>query len=758
MDLRASSIAALVLVACTHAPESVDPVLHFAERVRTLVPGMLEGQGIPGAAIAIVDRSGLVWSGGFGTTGGDDPQPVDADTLFSIGSISKTFTATAVLMAVQDGALDLDLPITTWLPDFRVGTRFAPHPERRITLRQLLSHRAGLAHEAPLGNNYDGVEGDFAAHVASAARGWLRQPVDAGYAYSNIGIDTAALALERATDRPLAETIETRIFAPLGMTRSELDPAHVRAAKRRATGHGAYAPYPPTLPMLAAGGIYSSASDMARFLSFQLAEGKVGEQELLTAESLREMTTIPKPVSEFQNRGYGLGVAVARRRLGDHEVLLRGHDGGGIGFGSSANWAPQLGLGFVVLQNSEASQELLSAVKAAFLEALEALASDADLPEPRELPEVRCLERDATEPERFEGVYVGRFVTVVMAYHDGRLNLWGGGGPKPLCMISDDVAVVPDEGLADSYRLTLGDDGRPRRLVGLNSGSVYDYNDGPADPVARFPEAWRAWLGAYAYPIWGRHAGTLLVRERRGQLYLEDLRLEPGPEPGVFFAGPGYALDLREAASNWRGMALERDERKLAEMDRRAAVETAERFAAALGEGDIDGALAEIDPSHRSDAFGQAIDAAWRGIVGLYGAYAGPVHSEVWRLGDSVRVDLMGRFGSWHVLVRLGIDADRHIQSVLIGPRGSWWDHVPANTTQQSHSWEPSTSPLATARHSSTLPQASEPTALSKPFQNREQVGSRALRVGGFDQRQSVEVRDGLDRARSPQVVPVDTS
>ena len=114
---------------------------------------------IPGAAVALVDRDRILWAAGFGYTDTDKREPVNPETIFSIQSMSKTFTA--VLFAVQDGLLDLDAPITTYLPEFMVQSRFEGHPEQKITLWHLLSHTAGFTHEAPVGNNFDAPSPSF---------------------------------------------------------------------------------------------------------------------------------------------------------------------------------------------------------------------------------------------------------------------------------------------------------------------------------------------------------------------------------------------------------------------------------------------------------------------------------------------------------------------------------------------------------------------------------------------------------------------
>ena len=199
-------------------------------------------QGIPGLAVALVDKDRTVWLAGFGRLDGRGSAPVNADTIFSVQSMSKLFTATAVMQAVAAGRLDLDEPITTYLPGFTVHSAFEEHPERKITLRMLLSHTAGFTHEAPIGNNNELDPGDFDAHVRSISQTWLRFPVGTGYAYSNLGIDLAGFVLERVEGKPFPEVVRESLLEPLGMERSTFDRAAIRASGNRAFGH--VEPYP----------------------------------------------------------------------------------------------------------------------------------------------------------------------------------------------------------------------------------------------------------------------------------------------------------------------------------------------------------------------------------------------------------------------------------------------------------------------------------------------------------------------------------
>ncbi|MCU7731012.1 beta-lactamase family protein [Actinoplanes sp. KI2] len=354
-----TAIAAVVaaLVAMVVAPSAAAPAVRFdgatavVARYRAEIPRLMAREHIPGLAVAVVDGERVVWQQGFGYTDRDRRTPITADTLFSVQSMSKIFTATAVMLAVQAGRLDLDVPITRYLPGFTVHSAFEPRPERRITLRMLLSHTAGLTHEAPVGNNYEPEPGAFEEHVRSISDTWLRFPVGTGYAYSNLGIDLAGYILEQVTGEPFPVVVRDSLLVPLHMDRSTFDRSQVHATADRAVGHaGDPVPAPVDIPMTAAGGLWSSAADLAQFLRFQLGEGTIGGHRVLAAPLMREMRTVPAPDAGAP-AGYALGVARTRWRAGQYLDLFS-HGGGGYGFLSDLWWLPQLQLGIAVLTNS----------------------------------------------------------------------------------------------------------------------------------------------------------------------------------------------------------------------------------------------------------------------------------------------------------------------------------------------------------------------------------------------------------------------
>jgi len=315
----------------------------------------LEEYGVPGASFAVVDREGVLSSRGFGTLASGGVDPVTPETVFSVQSISKTFTGVAVMLAVQDGLLDLDTPITEYLPAFTVNSRFEEHPERRMTLRHLLSHTAGFTHEAPVGNNIDAHSPSFEDHVASISDTWLRSPVGERYLYSNLGIDLAGFILQQVTGVPYESYVRERLMEPLGMHDSFVDEPNHNAAHCAgcARGHDpGFIELPDYIPLTASGGVRVSAEDGARFVRFMLNQGEIDGLRLLSEDLVREMF---RPAADrhtaFQgldDAQYGLGVYSYR----GHGTYAVNHDGGGFGFRTSMKWYPEYGVGYVLLINS----------------------------------------------------------------------------------------------------------------------------------------------------------------------------------------------------------------------------------------------------------------------------------------------------------------------------------------------------------------------------------------------------------------------
>jgi len=475
-----------------------DGVAAVIESYRARIPGLMAQKHVPGLAVALVDGDRVVWQQGFGSTDRDGRTPVTVDTIFSVQSMSKVFTATAVMQAVQSGQLDLDAPIIRYLPGFTVHSAFEPHPEQRITLRMLLSHTAGFTHEAPLGNNYEPQPGDFDAHVRSISDTWLRFPVGTGYAYSNLGIDLAGYILEQVSNKPFPAVMRDSLLAPVGMDHGTFDRAQVHARTDRAVGHSADPVPPPVdVPMTAAGGLWASAADLARFLAFQLGDGTVDGRAVLDAALMRQMRTVPAPDAGAP-AGYALGVARTRWRAGQYLDLFS-HGGGGYGFLSDLWWLPQLQLGIAVLTNS----------------------TDHDLQGALALGILRDL---VTRPDS--------------RYHDRVLGL-----PTQSDVVEPDGAYVPPPDLAE--RIAAVAMPAPGQQDARWAGYPEWYRTGapgamnPAKPPSRFHVE-------SGVPYFDSAEDGTPVRHRLSEF-----------APGLFLADNGQTLDLRGPSRRWRGLDLD---------------------------------------------------------------------------------------------------------------------------------------------------------------------------------------------------------
>jgi len=332
--------------------ENLNPRIEAAiDEFRASVPGTMKKGNLSECTIALVDKHGILWTEGFGYTDRKRKIPVTPDTPFLICSMSKTFTATAVMLAVQDGLLDLDEPVTTYLPDFKVYSRYEEHPEKKITLRCLLSHTAGVPHEA-VGSNMLEPEGSFEDRVKSLYGSWLKCPVGQGYSYSGAGYDLAAYVIQAVSGIPFEQYIKEQILNPLGMANSTLNQDDIRNNTNRAIGHTiGIAEHPSAHGLLGAGGVFTSAADLARFIRMHINKGTFEGKRLLDESLIDAMLTPRAIVDKPQDRCYyGLGIMMGGLSKEKEDVVFQ-HAGGGGGYSSLMYWYPEYGIGGLALTN-----------------------------------------------------------------------------------------------------------------------------------------------------------------------------------------------------------------------------------------------------------------------------------------------------------------------------------------------------------------------------------------------------------------------
>jgi CubicO group peptidase (beta-lactamase class C family) len=453
--------------------------------------------------------------------------------VWSLQSQSKMFTATAVLLAVQDGLLDLDKPVRTYLPNFSVHSVFEPEAAARITLRHLLSHTAGFTHEAPIGSNFRLGPASFAAHCASIRDTWLRFPVGHHFGYSNLGVDLAAQILATVTGETFTTHLRDRLLQPLGTERATFDHRAIARDRDRAEGHSPRRRRLPTrVPMVASGGLWASVEDATRFASLHLSRGR----GLIDPGLLDEQYTVPGDVPV--ETGYGLGI-ITRRKNG---MLVRGHSGGGFGFLSDTYWAPEHGIGVAVVTNTDDNPvqgNLVFDLLAHLVGATGPPATSTSAPR-----------RVTAEPSLIEGEYVSREDRVTLVRVNDRWTLDDGEHRHTLAAVED--GRVMDE-VGEVYRhLPCAD--TAGYLQRISDGQSWAHNE---LPNVTNPESTRHFV---IRELGARYGDATLTDAGDGSAVFAfadepPVRLDER-RPGQWFSAHGELLDLTHLPATYANIEL----------------------------------------------------------------------------------------------------------------------------------------------------------------------------------------------------------
>ena len=319
---------------------------------------------VPGLALAIVKDGEVVLSEGYGVRRLGEPTPVDAHTLFGIASNTKAFTAAAIGILVEEGKLEWDQPVIDVLPSFRMSD---PYVTAELTIRDLLVHRSGLGLGAGDLLFWPGTTYDRDEIVRRLRYVPIENSFRATYNYDNVLYMVAGEVIEAASGMAWDAFVETRILKPLGMgdSRASLVAAapdrNVAYTHARVDGVVREVPPDTTGSIGPAGGIMSSAADMARWLGVQLGRGKLADGDSLFSEATsRELWTLVTPLEPnppppelaplaANFNGYALGFFVGDYR---GRKMVR-HTGGLPGFVSRVAMIPEEGIGVAVLTNQE---------------------------------------------------------------------------------------------------------------------------------------------------------------------------------------------------------------------------------------------------------------------------------------------------------------------------------------------------------------------------------------------------------------------
>jgi CubicO group peptidase (beta-lactamase class C family) len=297
--------------------------------------------GMPGASVVVIRDGEVILRRSYGLAEVDSGRPVSSATNFRLASLSKAFTATAVLLQVADGQLSLDDPASKHLPEL-------PAHARQITLRHLLTHTSGIwDYEEFVADSqtYQVKDADVLSLIAARAES-LYFPPGTRWQYSNSGYALLALIVERVSGERYAQFLQRRIFTPLGMSNTVAYEEGVSTVANRAFGHRVRADsvrrtdQSNTSAVLGDGGIYSSIDDLVRW-DAALSAGR------LLPDSLWSEATTPYRLSDGRATEYGYGWFVDR--FDGH--LRHRHHGETRGFTNSIYRFPDDHLTTIVLTN-----------------------------------------------------------------------------------------------------------------------------------------------------------------------------------------------------------------------------------------------------------------------------------------------------------------------------------------------------------------------------------------------------------------------
>ncbi len=329
---------------------------------------------VPGVSIGVLTADGPEYFTA-GVTNIDHPLPVTADTLFQVGSNTKLMTATLIVLLAHQGKIDLDAPIRSVLPDFRVQDETA---STTATIRQLLTHSAGWVgdHFIETGSGDDALD----RYVSSMAQLPQLAPINFSFSYNNSSFALAGAIIEKITGKPFEDALVDMLFEPLGMQNSLIRAGEVML-RSFAVGHSVEddqvqvaGPWPLPKAMYAAGAVAASAGDMLTFAQFYLDGGKTADGvQAIPKEVMAQMW---QPQFEI---GHGEG-SVAHswfvEDTGGHTAYR--HGGATVGQLSAFKLIPSKNFAFVSLTNGQMGTHFNNAIEAWLIENVCDIKPDAE--------------------------------------------------------------------------------------------------------------------------------------------------------------------------------------------------------------------------------------------------------------------------------------------------------------------------------------------------------------------------------------------
>lgn len=327
----------------------------FEQDLTQFINNYMQRHRIPGLSIAIVHDQEIIYARGFGWADRKRNLRATPHTVYRMGSISKVFTATAIMQLAEKNLINIDDPIRAYIPFFLIRSPLGPH--KPITLRQLLTHYGGLPHRivSPLKKRAPYRYQSLEDMVRALKHMSLINIPGTTYAYSNAGFTVLGHIVERVSGQGYVQYMNQHILWPLQMNTASFAPLRIpeRIKKRMAQGHRNGKPFDqPPIWGTAAGGLVATVLDMSNFIKMLINNGSFAGQQILESETLQEMWTPQNKAVRQITKGplQGLGWILTKRGLPVEKVVW--HTGKTQGFTNDLIILPEQKLGVIVSTNA----------------------------------------------------------------------------------------------------------------------------------------------------------------------------------------------------------------------------------------------------------------------------------------------------------------------------------------------------------------------------------------------------------------------
>jgi len=490
--LRRMMLIVILAFSLGFTPSTIKAQTLDLQEVDRFITSLMNVYDIPGAGAAIVQNGQILYTQGYGVRNTQTGEPVTPDTLFAIGSVTKSFTAVGIAQLVDAGLVNLDVPVVTYLPNFKLSD---PGATQSVTVRQLLAQTSGL----PGSDDsawYSGRLTSLQQAVEYVAGLSLAAAPGSAHIYDNYNYAIAGYLIEQVTGQTWQDYTHEHILQPLGMTTANFDIPTLQQTSNYASPHLLHireGMQPDSFVSLegiaSAGAINASVREMANYLQFQLGDGTFNGESIVSAAMLNEMHTQqaayppmpPVGPTGFQSKGYTLGWITAD--FYGYSVLW--HNGSIDGFYAMMMFIPSENAGVVVLSNAGLGIGSLFTLAASLglLERMIGMETGRDVvtalneeaafdPADRQakLEAARAYQVNPAEWTLLIGLYNGAYGQISIAEQDGKLYLDTGRRTSELVPYMPNgflVANMPTEGLITTFT-----------FVANANGTITLYQDG----------------------------------------------------------------------------------------------------------------------------------------------------------------------------------------------------------------------------------------------------------------------------------------